>query len=161
MKRLIGCMVCALAIFNSSAADLYNVLVIDRTDGVREHVQLDNAMVVKFLPEMIRISHPEVTVDYDRGEVARFSYSTADNPKAYDGDHQSSIDEVSAPDRSITVAAGYVTVGGTDPIVIYDMRGVEVLRAESDGTAATLHTASLPKGVYIVKSGSLTLKLTR
>lgn len=161
MKRLIGCLLCTLVIFSIFADDRYNVLVIDRTDGVREHVRLDNSMVVKFLPGMIRISHPEVTVDYGTGEVAQFSYSTVDNPKTYDGDHKSSLEEISAADRLISITADYVTIGGDEPVVVYDMRGMEVLRAESDGFAATLRTASLPKGVYVVKSGNLTLKLTR
>lgn len=161
MKRLIGCLICALTILCGSAAEHFNVLVVDCKDGAREHIMLDAAMTVKFLPDVVRICHPEITVDYAMDEVAAMDYVSMNDPKLYDGDHHASIDEVKSPGRFVEITADHVSIAGDEPITVYDMRGIEVLRAESDGSVATIHTASLPKGVYVVKSGSTILKLTR
>lgn len=163
MRKLIGTLLLGMWCVCATAADpaAYNVLTIDRTDGVRETVQFSPAMVLKFLPETIRIEHPQVTVEYAVSEVSAFTYATVEDPKIYDGDHEvlTSIDEVSAPGHDIKISTDGISATGTDDLVVYNLSGIEIARAQSDGNGATLNITSLPAGVYIVKLGNTTLKL--
>lgn len=161
MKRFFGVIITALLLlcFNTVRAENFNVIVIERTDGVTEHLQFNPDIVVKFTPEALLFVHPKITVEYAVDEVANVTYGNVADPGLYDGDHQSAITTVAAPGQAVNISAEEISVGGTEPIVVYDLRGIEQARAKSDGTAATLRTSSLPSGVYVVRAGKLTFKV--
>lgn len=161
MKRLFGSIIAALLLlgFNTAGAATFNTIIIDRADGVSEHLQLDPSVVVKFTPKALFFVHPKVTVEYAIDEVTNVRYGNVSMTGIYDGDHQSAIDDVAAPEPDINITADEIRIGGTEPIVVYDLRGVEQARAKSDGTAATLRTSTLPSGVYVVRAGKTTLKV--
>ena len=161
MKRFFGVIITTLLLLccNIAGAANFNVIVIERTDGVREHLQFDPAIVVKFTPETLLFVHPQIKVEYTLDEVANISYDKVASPGLYDGDHQSAIEAVAAPGQAVSISADEIKVGGTEPIVVYDMHGVEQARAASDGTAATLRASLLPAGVYVVRAGKVTFKV--
>ncbi|MCM1309633.1 MAG: T9SS type A sorting domain-containing protein [Bacteroides sp.] len=163
MKKLLRRVCCTLAapiaLAASAASPQFNVLSIERTDGVIEHLQLDPAMKVKFAPEAIFIFHPQVTVEYALDEIADFKYENIDGTGLYDGDHKSAIDELVADVSHISISAEDITVNGSDDLVVYDLKGVEQTRAVSNGTRASVAVSQLPKGVYILRAGNTVLKI--
>lgn len=168
MKKLFGSLIIALSaiaapllVAAENATATFNVMRIDRADGVTERLRLHPDLVVKFADNAIFLIHPEITVEYPIDDLSSFTYENAVNPGLYDGTHESaSISEVESDVKTITVTADEISVAGADPILLYDLRGVMKARGESDGTTATLSTSGLPAGIYIVRCGTLTLKLS-
>lgn len=152
------CLAAATAFAATSAS--FNVLCIERTDGVQERLLLDADLKVSLSAEgNIVMDHPKITVIYNRDEVSHFTFDQETNPKLYVGDHESSITTPEAPERTIRITAEGITASGPGAIVLYDLKGVEIDRAESNGSSATLRTSGQAHGVYIVHTGSTTLKI--
>jgi len=167
LKRFLAKMVLAVAVA-ASAATLsaatkdtpFNILCIDRADGVQERLMLDPALKITMSARGdILLIHPKITVEYTADEVSHFTFTTETEPQLYVGDHESSISGPEAPDRTILITGGYVKVSGTDDVTLHDVRGIEIARALTDGTSATLKTDGLPAGIYILRAGSTTLKI--
>lgn len=161
MKRFFTCAVVALALQAAvpALAENLNALRIERADGAIEHIRLHSSLVVKYSANTIVLSHPEITVEYPVDDLTTFSFANYSGNKVYDG-VQNSIDEIEAPESRLTVTPEAITVSGKDAIVLYDLRGIEKARVKSDGTAATLSTTGIPAGVYILRAGDLTLKIS-
>lgn len=161
MKNLLRSIALALltsVAITTAAATPFDALCIERTDGVMEYLKLDPDMKVKFLPEMIQIVHPQITVEYKLDEVADFKFGNNDAVKLYEGTHKAGLDEIIS-DKEIGISAEEITVSGSDDVAVYDLRGVEQARATSDGTHSSLRISSLPKGVYILRTGNTVLKI--
>lgn len=144
-----------------NAATTYNnVLCINRVDGVCEHLMLDTALDIQVTDDGgIRLIHPDVWVFYDANEVDYFTFASLDDPETYDGDH-SAINELTAPDRTIKIADGTISVDGASSVSIYDLNGRQISRATiADNGSATLSISSLPSGIYIVRIDSTSLKI--
>lgn len=157
LKRLAAVLFIALsAMCVNAATPIYNVLCINRTDGITEHLQLHADLRFGLSPEgNIRITHPQVTVEIPREDVKDFTViegTTLGEP--YDGDY-SGIDETAAHDVKISITPDAISVSGAEGIVLYDLKGAKVASADS-----VIKTSSLAKGVYIVKAGKTTLKIT-
>lgn len=136
-----------------------NILCINRIDGVQERLMIHQDLKINVGAEgNIALVHPEITVEYVKGEVDFFTLErNTDATDIYDGDHQSGIAAPEAPGAQISVTPEGITSAAD--IRVFDLKGVEVAVCRAEGGAATLPTASLPKGVYIVTSGSTTLKI--
>lgn len=157
LKRLVAALVIALGMTCADAATpAYNVLCINRADGVTEHLQLHKDMRFGLSEEgNIRITHPDVIVEIAREDVKTFSVI---EDKAFDGTYDgthSGIDEAAAPVVKISITPDAISVSGTEGIVLYDLKGAKVASADS-----VIKTSTLAKGVYIVKAGKTTLKVT-
>jgi len=129
-----------------------NALIINRADGVKEYLALNQKFRIETSDNTLRLVHPDVTVEFALGDVEKFTFGNhgfAANA-VYEGDHNmSSIDDVREREISITSDA----ISASVTIVVFDLNGREVARGLS------VKTAALPAGIYIVKIGSTTLKL--
>lgn len=162
LKRLLAALLPALAAVCAPAATpTYNTLCINRADGVTEHLQLHKDLHIGLSPEgNIRLSHPTVTVEIAREDVKTFTVIDDKSfTEVYDGTHQSGIVETASPECKVTISATEITVTGTDGIALYDIKGAKVGSTPAEDGRATLGISSLPKGVYILKSGKTTLKI--
>ncbi len=137
----------------------FNVLCINRADGVTERLLLHTAMGVTVNADgAIMLVHPELTVELPAADVANFTFEdNGDITDTYDGDHKSGISAPEAPAESVAVSPDGIT--SPDDISVYDLKGVRVACVKAEGGSAKLLAGSLPSGVYIVKSGSTTLKI--
>lgn len=144
---------CALAFsVGVQAATDTNALIINRADGVKEYLALHTEFSIESTPEVIRLSRPEIVVEYAMGEVTDFRFGNYDfGESLYEGSHQASIDEISAPERAIGFDDNAIT--SSQSMQIFDLKGREVARG------SRVETSSIPAGVYIVKVGSTTLKI--
>lgn len=161
MKKLIKCAIVVMAMqaAATASADGFNALRIDRADGAVEHIKLHSSLTVKYAANAIILSHPEITVEYPIDALTTFSFTNYSGNNTYDG-NQLSINEVETSESNICITPEAITVGGKDAIVLYNLRGIEQARAKSDGNAATLPTAGIPAGIYILRAGDLTLKIS-
>lgn len=162
LKRLVAALVIAFgAICSNAATPIYNVLCINRTDGEVERLQLHADLRVGLSPEgHILLTHPEVIVEIPRDEVKDFTVVEDSHfTSVYDGNH-SGIDQVTAPAANISISSTAISATGVDGIAFYDLKGTQVTFAAAANGTATLAISSLAKGVYIVKAGKTTLKVT-
>lgn len=140
----------------------FNLLSISRADGVEEQLMIHQDLRVELSEEgHILLRHPEITVEYLIDEVDHFSFvRNTDATDTYVGDHQSaSISSPKSPEDSISVAPGEIIATGGNDITVYDLKGMSVASARSESGSARIATSSLPKGVYILKSGTTVLKI--
>lgn len=159
LKRLIAMLVIALCgVCAHAATPAFNVLCINRTDGATEHLLLHKEMRLSLSAEgNLRITHPAVTVEIPCNEVATFTViEDSSITDVYDGSHSGIAETELAPKVSITSTA----ITASESITLYDLRGAKVASAAAVNGPATLPISSLAKGVYIVKAGQTTLKVT-
>lgn len=143
-----------------AAATEYNTLCIDRADGVCEHLKLDPKLDISVGADgSIVLAHPAITVEYAAEEVERFRFDAVNSPDIYDGDHESAIETVEAPSRSITITPDAVSATGVDAIEVYDIGGRLAGRAAAENGTATFDASRLPGGVYILRAGTTSLKI--
>lgn len=159
-KLLLVVAMAAAAIAGSvaSAAEKYNVVRIDRVDGVREHLLLDENLDIRIGEQgSLLLVHPEITVEYEISEIGSMSVAYVDDAALYDGDHESGISTPEAPERLIRITEEAIAAGADDVITAYDLKGRKVASAKE-----RLDLTRLPAGaVYIVRIGSTSLKIKR
>lgn len=166
MKKLLATFAIAAAAAipaPTSAAELptlFNVLCINRTDGVTDHLKLDAEMTITMTSEgVIRMVHPKITVEYPSDQVSHFAFADTENPDLYDGDHEASISTPALPDREILISGNEIRVSGNDGLTLYDLRGVEITRVEAADGSASIAIGGIPAGVYILRIGSTAVKI--
>ncbi len=132
-----------LAIFGmlwgSAACFAQSVLNIHQKDGTVVSYGFSEKPVVTYNEAGVHLSTAKVEVDYPFASLEKFTFTDG----VADG-----IEQLRA-------------VGISDDILVYDMRGV-LLRTvkQSEGTAA-FSTQDLPQGIYIIKNGKTTYKITK
>lgn len=165
MKKLLATLVIAAAAITPAAITaettlLFNTLCINRVDGVTEHLQLDAEMTVTMTGDgVIRMAHPRITVEYPSAEVSHFTFDDAENPVLYDGDYEASIETPAIDERKILISDNEIRVSGTDGITVYDLRGVEIARIQAADGTATLRIGDFSSGVYILRTGTTSVKI--
>lgn len=161
MKKLLAKVVMAVAALGASALAeaavvSYNVLCINRVDGAKDMLLLDPALDFSVTEEgNIRLSHPQIAVEYTMAELASFTFEEAENPDLYNGDHQAGIEAPEAPADAVIVEPGRIAAGEETEIAVYDTAGRLVARAQGE-----LSTSGLARGIYIVRAGQTTLKIS-
>lgn len=163
MKKLLANAMLAIALSVAPALSVnaaVNALIINRTDGVSEYFKLDPDLNV--MPSEtggILMVHPSITVEYLADEVENFTYGAVEGDDLYQGDHQLAIDAPEAPRRDISIAPDEISASGVDALELFDTAGRRVRAAKAADGSATLSLASLPKGIYILRAGSTTMKI--
>lgn len=144
---------------NAATPSTFNILCINRTDGATERLMLHKALEISISPEgNICLQHPDITVEIPSAEVSNFTFERNDKiTDVYDGDHRSAIDAPEAAAEGLSITPDEIS--SCADIRVYDLKGVQVAACSADGGRAVLATSSLPSGIYIVKSGSTTLKI--
>lgn len=116
-----------------------NTLNIHQKDGAVVSYAFSEKPVVTYTGTGIHLSTSKVEVDYPFDNLLRFTFS----------------DDVTIGIEQLR------TTGASDDIRVYDVRGmlVKTIR-QSDGTVG-FSTNDLPRGIYIIKNGTTTYKITR
>ena len=132
-------------------------LVVWLRSGEKVVYELAESPVTKFTGWQLVISTNNVTVPYDRSSVLRYTYEGV----VYQG-----ID-LQPGERRVQVShdASSVTFRGLQdgaPVSVYAVNGtlLEQLKA-TGGQPMTVSLQNRPTGVYIIKAGTETIKLTR
>lgn len=140
-----------------------NVININRTDGEIERLLIDANLDVTMSEQgTLLLVHPEITIEYQLSEVETITLDSDDEfVGPYDGTHQAGIDapEITDNETVISLSPEEIRVSGGSDIILYDLKGVKIATSKAENGVATLSTTSLPKGIYIVKSGKSTLKV--
>lgn len=156
MKKTLASLIMALACSGAWAATTFNTLIINRADGVEERMALASSFAIYADGRNITLQHSKVTLEYAMEEVKNFTFGnhTFAEGESYEGDHikVSAIDEVEAPGREIIL--GDSEISSSTGLIVYNLKGIEVAR----GTRVDL--TSLPAGIYVVKAGTTTMKIT-
>ncbi len=138
MKRtlllsLVSMFVCSVSSFAQ------NTLNIHQKDGTIVTYGFSEKPVVTYTETGIHLSTTSVEVDYPMTALEKFTFSNG---------NQSGI--------------GDVTTEGTDGDVrIYNTNGVLLKTIRQNEGIATFSTSDLPKGIYIIKNGKITYKITK
>ena len=140
------------------AADKVNILVVQTKSGDHQFVLSQDKPQVSFEGTSLKVTCDKASASatFQLADVVRFVYKNAD---------PSGIDELANPDAGLsyedgTLVISQIKAGETVSIYSTDGRLQQQLKATHSGTYR-LSLASLPFGVYLVKTGTLTYKITK
>lgn len=138
MKRKL--LLSALGLLLGVAASAQNTLNIHQKDGAVVLYAFSEKPVVTYTDEGIHLVTTKVEIDYPMANLEKWTFEEGDAP----------------------VSVETITTSGTaDDIRIYTTSGVLVKTiSQSEGTAS-FSTADLPAGIYIIKNGKTTYKITK
>lgn len=130
----------ALGVFLGVAAYAQNILNVHQKDGVVVRYAFSDKPMVTYTDTGIHLVTTKVEVDYPMANLEKWTFEEGDAP----------------------VSVETITTSGTaDDIRIYTTSGVLVKTiSQSEGTAS-FSTADLPAGIYIIKNGKTTYKITK
>ncbi len=140
------------------AADKVNILVVQTKSGDHQFVLSQDKPQVSFEGTSLKVTcgKASASATFQLSDVIRFVYKNAD---------PSGIDELTNPNTGLsyengTLVISQIKAGETVSIYSMDGRLQQQLKATRSGTYR-LSLTSLPFGVYLVKTGSLTYKITK
>ncbi len=126
-------------LWGSAVCLAQNTLNIHQKSGGLVSYAFSEKPVVTYTSTGIHLSTSRVEMDYPFDNLVKFTFSD---------------------DATIGIEQLHTT-GTSDDIRVYDVRGmlVKTIR-QSDGTAG-FSTTDLPRGIYIIKNGTSTYKITK
>ena len=129
-------------------------LVLHHTDGQTTDIELSEKPRIRFGAETVLISSPTLNLEYDRKDVARFTFKGADaGVRSLKSETVYRIED----DRIV-----FYGVTSVDRIKVYRVSGVEIpVRLTTDGSNAVLPLSALPPDVCIVTLNGRSFKLVR
>lgn len=140
------------------AADKVNILVVQTKSGDHQFVLSQDKPQVSFEGTSLKVTCDKASASatFQLADVIRFVYKSAD---------PSGIDELTYPDAGLSYEDGTLVISqikAGESVSIYSMDGrlQQQLKTTHSGTYR-LSLASLPFGVYLVKTGTLTYKITK
>lgn len=159
--KIVPVLVAVVAATSAYAANpTVNVLNINRTDGEVERLMLHQKLNVTLSSEgNIRLEHPEICVEIPAEQVRDFTFEQNDKMTGvYDGNHEASIEVIEADGSPLLLSPREIS--SSKGIEVYNLKGNCVVRQSPVEGRAVVDISGMPKGVYIVKSGSVTLKVS-
>lgn len=157
-RRMILLLAAALLVPMSSlwAADLVTTLIILTKDNAQHQFALPDKPKVTFEGNNLLVTSDKTTASFALSDVVRFTYQDID---------PSGIQEVYSKDTGVSFEDGVLVISqikANSTVCVYSLDGrlVRQLAAKRAGTYR-LNLSSLPFGVYLVKTGSLTYKITK
>ena len=166
LARVAAALILGTASLFSQAASptSFNLMNINRADGVTERLLIDTNLDFQLSEDgTLLLVHPEITIEYELTEIESFTFDyDKEMTETYQGDHQSGISSTEISEDNITfiVTLDEIRVNGSTDIIVYDLKGTKIASCKAnDNGQTTLSTKPLPKGVYIIKAGSSTLKV--
>lgn len=138
------------------ANDLITTLVVLTKDNAQHQFALPDKPKISFEGNNLLVSSDKTTATFALSDVIRFTYQDID---------ASGIQEVYSKDAGVSFEDGVLVVSqikANSTVCVYSLDGrlVHQLAAKRAGTYR-LNLSSLPFGVYLVKTGSLTYKITK
>lgn len=138
------------------AADLVTTLIVLTKDNAQHQFALPDKPKVSFEGKNLIVVSDKTTTTFALSDVVRFTYKDLD---------PSGIQEVYIKDTNVSLEDGMLVVSqvkANSNVCVYSLDGrlVRQLAVKRAGTYR-LNLSSLPFGVYLVKTGSLTYKITK
>ena len=138
------------------AADLVTTLIVLTKDNAQHQFALPDKPKVSFEGKNLIVVSDKTTTTFALSDVVRFTYKDLD---------PSGIQEVYIKDTNVSLEDGMLVVSqvkANSNVCVYSLDGrlVRQLAVKRAGTYR-LNLSSLPFGVYLVKTGSLTYKITQ
>lgn len=138
------------------AADLVTTLIVLTKDNAQHQFALPDKPKVSFEGKNLIVVSDKTTTTFVLSDVVRFTYKDLD---------PSGIQEVYIKDTNVSLEDGMLVVSqvkANSNVCVYSLDGrlVRQLAVKRAGTYR-LNLSSLPFGVYLVKTGSLTYKITK
>lgn len=128
-----------LSLFLCAAACLaQNTLNVHQKDGVVVKYGFSEKPTVTYTDTGIHLATIKVEVDYPFANLEKFTFS----------DEATAIDVLTMERTS-------------DDVRIYNTNGVLLQTVKQSDGAASFSTSELPKGIYIIKNGKTTYKITK
>lgn len=115
-----------------------NTLIVHQKDGAVVSYGVSEKPVVTYTETGIHLATTKVEVDYPFATLEKFTFSEGTN----------SIDVVK-------------TDGTNDDVLIYNINGMLLKTIKHSNGASSFSTSDLPKGIYIIKNGKTTYKITK
>lgn len=142
----------------ASAADKFNIVNIERCDGVTEQLLLHEKLTMKMSGRnTLLLIHPEIMVEYEIPDIENMTFGYDADAPLYNGDHEfSGLEEAAAP-RRIEITPEAIKGGDGDAIEAYDLEGRKVAAATGSLSLDRLNSGA----IYIIRIGSSTLKIKR
>lgn len=150
MKKILSLIaVAAIAVFSSlsvNAQEEATYLVVNLKDGKTEQFLLPDEPVVKVENHIMSITSTTMECEYEFDNVSHFSFKRG----TING-----IDEVNDNENSFSFTfvdnnTVIITASGLQYAAMYDVRGLEVARANADNDTVTLNISNVAPGVYII-----------
>ncbi len=156
MKKLIFLLAFALGL-TSAAADKFNIININRVDGVKEQLLIDEKLTMKMSGRStLLLIHPQVTVEYEIPEIQSINFGYLADAPLYNGDHEAGLKEA-AVEKRIEITPDGIKGADNDRIELFDLNGRQIAVA-----TGSLEISNLASGtIYIVRIGSTSLKIKR
>ena len=138
------------------AANLVTTLIVLTKDNAQHQFALPDKPKVSFEGKNLIVVSDKTTTTFALSDVVRFTYKDLD---------PSGIQEVYIKDTNVSLEDGMLVVSqvkANSKVCVYSLDGrlVRQLAVKRAGTYR-LNLSSLPFGVYLVKTGSLTYKITK
>lgn len=138
------------------AADLVTTLIVLTKDNAQHQFALPDKPKVSFEGKNLIVVSDKTTTTFALSDVVRFTYKDLD---------PSGIQEVYIKETNVSLEDGMLVVSqvkANSNVCVYSLDGrlVRQLAVKRAGTYR-LNLSSLPFGVYLVKTGSLTYKITK
>lgn len=138
------------------AVDLVTTLIVLTKDNAQHQFALPDKPKVSFEDKNLIVVSDKTTTTFALSDVVRFTYKDLD---------PSGIQEVYIKDTNVSLEDGMLVVSqvkANSNVCVYSLDGrlVRQLAVKRAGTYR-LNLSSLPFGVYLVKTGSLTYKITK
>lgn len=141
------------------AADLINTLVVQTKNGTQHRfVLISEKPQITFEGTnlVVTCTKAEASATFALADVARF---------VYEKEEATGINELTTPDAAVSFEGGMLVIsqiknGETVCVYSADGRLQQTLKAYRSGSFR-LSLASLPSGVYLVKTGTLTYKIMK
>lgn len=131
-------------------------LILHQKNGGKVAYVLNERPKVTYEGENLVLTTQKVTVEYPLSEVSKFTFGDL-------GDN--GIEDLRGKDASVKLnAQTLVVAGGTPgaPLSLYSLSGSLVWRTNLDADGQLIRSiADLPRGVYVLKSGSITSKIIK
>ena len=156
-KRLLSLLVGILPL-SMMAADLVNALQVLTKDNSIHQFLLTDKPQVKFEGTNLVITSEKATASFALSDVIRFTYQPTDPT----GINELRVEGEPAVNYSKdgTVTISQLPANTTATVYTMDGRTVQQLKAHHAGTYR-LSLSGLPAGVYLVKAGNTTYKITK
>ncbi len=154
MKRIFSCVLSTLLILPLFAQ---NTLTIHQKDGQKFSYGFEESPVVSFADSVFVVKTTKVQVEYQIKLLHRFTFDSKETAIR--------IAKDDARKARITLDENYVGIIGAKPnttvsIIGSDGKKLQSYKVNGDGTVS-FSMENLPKGLYIVTSESLTVKIIK
>lgn len=134
MKKLLF----VLSLCSSSLCFAQNTLNVHQKDGAVMSYGFSEKPVVTYTETGVHLATAKVAVDYPFENLEKFTFSD-----------------------DVTALEAVRTVGTSDDIRIFNANGLLVRTIRQHEGTATFSTSDLPQGIYIIKNGKTTFKITK